>query len=66
MEGGREGGAVSKCKVPGRFLGCPGVMNSPAMQDLRVQFLGWEDPLEKELVTYSRILVWGNSMDRGD
>ena len=28
-----------------------------------VQFLGWEDPLEKEMATYSSILE--NSMDRG-
>ena len=24
----------------------------------RVQFLGWEDPLEKEMATHSSILVW--------
>ena len=23
-----------------------------------VQFLGWEDPLEKEMTTYSSILAW--------
>ena len=26
------------------------------MQDIRVQSLGWEDPLEKEMTTHSTIL----------
>ena len=30
------------------------------MQETRVQFLGWEDPLEKEMASYSRILAWRN------
>ena len=34
------------------------VKNLPAMQETRVQFLGWEDPLEKEMVTHSSILAW--------
>ena len=25
---------------------------------MRVQFLGWEDPLEKEMTTHSSILAW--------
>ena len=25
---------------------------------MRVQALGWEDPLEKEMATYSSILAW--------
>ena len=28
------------------------------MQEIWVQFLGWEDPLEKEMATYSSILTW--------
>ena len=28
------------------------------MQDMRVQPLGQEDPLEKEMATYSNILAW--------
>ena len=28
------------------------------MQEMRVPSLGWEDPLEKEMVTYSSILTW--------
>ena len=34
------------------------VKNLPAMQETRVQFLGWEDPLEKEMATHSNILAW--------
>ena len=34
------------------------VKNLPAMQEVWVQFLGWEDPLEKEMATHSSILVW--------
>ena len=28
------------------------------MQETRIQFLGWEDPLEKEMATQSSILAW--------
>ena len=28
------------------------------MQETQVQSLGWEDPLEKEVATYSSILEW--------
>ena len=34
------------------------VKNLPAMQDTQVRFLGWEDPLEKEMATHSSILAW--------
>ena len=34
------------------------VKNLPAMQDTRVQSLGWEDPLEKEMAIHSSILAW--------
>ena len=34
------------------------VKNLPAMQEMRVQSLGWEDPLEKEMATHSSILAW--------
>ena len=29
-----------------------------AMQQTRVQSLGWEDPLEKEMAPHSSILAW--------
>ena len=28
------------------------------MQETQVRFLGWEDPLEKEMENYSSILAW--------
>ena len=28
------------------------------MQEIWVQFLGWEDPLEKEMATHSSILAY--------
>ena len=34
------------------------VKNPPAMQETRVRFVGWEDPLEKGMVTCSSILAW--------
>ena len=34
------------------------VKNLPAMQEAWVQFLGWEDPLEKGMATHSSILAW--------
>ena len=34
------------------------VNHLPAMQDTQVQFLGREDPLEKEMETHSSILAW--------
>ena len=34
------------------------VKNLPAMQEARVQSLGQDDPLEKEIATHSSILAW--------
>ena len=34
------------------------VKNLPVVQETQVQFLGWEDPLEKEMATHSSILAW--------
>ena len=28
------------------------------MQEMQVQSLGWEDPLEEEMATHSSILAW--------
>ena len=30
----------------------------PAVREARVQSLGWEDPLEKEMATHSSNLAW--------
>ena len=35
-----------------------GLKRLPAMWEMWVRFLGWEDPLEKEMATYSSILAW--------
>ena len=32
--------------------------NLPAMQEIWVLFLGREDPLDKEIATYSSVLAW--------
>ena len=34
------------------------VKNLPVVQETRVQSLGWEDPLEKEMAIHSSILAW--------
>ena len=34
------------------------VKNLPAVQETRVQSLGWEDPLKEGMVTHSSILAW--------
>ena len=34
------------------------VKNLPAKQEMRVQFLCQEDPLEKEIATHFNILAW--------
>ena len=34
------------------------VKNLPAMQETRVQTLGWKDPLEKGMATHFSILAW--------
>ena len=34
------------------------VKNPPAMWEIWVRSLGWEDPLEKGKATYSSILAW--------
>ena len=46
---------ASKITVP---LMAQLVNHLPAMQETRVQFLCWEDPLEKEMATHSSILAW--------
>ena len=41
------------------------VKNPPAMQELWVLSLGWEDPLEEEMATHSSILAWRIPKNRG-
>ena len=48
-----------------KYLRCIGasliaqlVKNLPAMQETPVRFLGWEDPVERDMATHSSILAW--------
>ena len=34
------------------------VSNMPAVLEIRVQSLGWEDPLDKGMATHSSIVAW--------
>ena len=34
------------------------VKTLPAVQETQVRFLGWEDPLEKDMATHSSNLAW--------
>ena len=34
------------------------VKHLPTMQEIQVQSLGWEDPLEKEMAPHSSTLAW--------
>ena len=40
------------------FLMAQLVKNLSATRETWVQFLGWEDPLEKEMAIHSSILAW--------
>ena len=40
------------------FPGDSAIKNSPPMQEIRIQPLGQEDPLEKEMATHSSMLTW--------
>ena len=44
--------------VYGNSLIAQSVKNLSAMQETQVQFLGQEDPLEKEMAIHSSILAW--------
>ena len=41
------------------------VKNPPAVQETRVQSLGWKDSLEEGMAIYSSILAWRIPMDIG-
>ena len=51
-----------KFKIPSAFLWASPVAQTvkhlPAMQETLVRFLGWEDPLEKEMAIHSSTLAW--------
>ena len=41
----------------GLFINPP-IMNQPAVKEIWVQSLDWEDPLEKGKATHSSLLAW--------
>ena len=45
-------------RISGASLVAQTVKRLPTMQETRVQFLGREDPLEKEMATHSSTLAW--------
>ena len=49
------------------FSGGSVVKNLPAVQETQVLFLGWEDPLKKEMATHSSIaweILWTEESGR--
>ena len=62
----QPGSALSHVVLPlgspfapcGASLVAQRIKHLPATQEIRVRSLGWEDPLEKEMATYSSILAW--------
>ena len=48
----------SPCRLLWGFSGASTVKNPPAVQEMQVQSLGRENPLEKGLATHSSILAW--------
>ena len=50
--------SVWACFISTSSLGAQMGKHLPTMQETRVQFLGQEDPLEKEMATHSSILAW--------
>ena len=46
------------CSYIGDLLVAQTVKNLPTMWETWVRSLGWENPLEKEMATHSRILAW--------
>ena len=47
--------SLSGCSVSGILQAT--IKNLPAMQEILVQCMGWEEPLEKGMATHSSILV---------
>ena len=49
---------MTQIKAPMASLVAQIVKRLPAMWETRVRSLGWENPLEKEMVTHSSTLAW--------
>ena len=72
---GDTGSIPGSRRSPGEGIGYPlqyswaslvaqRVKNPPTMREMWVRSLGWEDPLEEGMATYSSILAWKIPMDR--
>ena len=55
----QSGQAHSKCSINTKSLVAQNVKNLPAVQEIRIPSLGWEDSLEEGMATHSSILAWG-------
>ena len=58
-------GKSSPSHLPWAFLVAQRIKSLPAVWEIGVRSLGWEDPLEKEIVTHRSILAWRIPKDRG-
>ena len=41
------------------------IKNLPAMREIWIRSLGWDDPLEEGMAVHSSIFAWRIHMDRG-
>ena len=73
---GDLGSIAGSGRSPGKGMGYPlqyswaslvtqRVKNPPAVWEIWVQSLGWEDPLEEGMATHLSIFAWRIPMDRG-
>ena len=53
IRAGEKGDTCTKA-----FLVAQAVKNPPAMREIQVQSLDWEDPLEEGMATHFSILAW--------
>ena len=58
LVGGTKGVTILPLLAPQSSLVAQTVKHLPTMRETRVQSLGWEDLLEKEMATHSSILAW--------
>ena len=63
--GEEESGLRKDLYISGASLMAQMIKNPPAMWETWFQSLGWEDPLEEGMATYSSNLAWRIPMDRG-
>ena len=62
----QQNGSVIRVRITSLEILSPGrsllvaqlIKNLSVVQKTWVQFLGWEDPVEKEMATHSSILAW--------